>query len=130
MLDLSCCKPDVEYCLNAEVIDEDCRYCESTIGLPRGGKSVQGGSAAPVAPMKNPVERRDTGSPLIYPGTGRVQAVVPTSHAAHDHTTHDQSGTAKGTLRDIDVSALLSGHYIFSLGQKAKRLKATFVVQR
>jgi len=134
LLDLACCKPDVEYCLKVEVIDKDCRYCEFMFCVPSAVKGEGRGRSAPTAPNKVAVEKADTGSLLIYPNptTGRMQAVIPTSHAAHAYTIHDQSGkqvmsgTAKGTLLDLDVTTLSPGQYIFSLGD----LEASFVVQR
>jgi len=137
LLDLECCRPDVEYCIKVEVIDEDCRYCEFLFCLPRRERN-QLGSPTPPTPGNSHVEKSATGSLLIYPNptNGKIQAVIPPSHVASTFTIHDKvgkqvmKGAANGTLLNLDVSSLPSGQYIFSLGDKADRLEAEFVLQQ
>lgn len=137
VLQLECCKPDVEYCLKVEVIDKECRYCEFLFCFPMDGMGGGGGKslAPPAAP---PANRPAKAALLVFPNptTGRMQATLPVSHAARPYTVHDQSGkqvmtgTANGTQLDLDVSALGNGQYVLGLGSGDDRLEASFVVQR
>ena len=137
VLQLECCKPDVQYCLKVEVIDKECRYCEFLFCFPTDGMGGGGGKslAPPAAP---PANRPAKAALLVFPNptTGRMQATLPVSHAARPYTVHDQSGkqvmtgTANGTQLDLDVSALGNGQYVLGLGSGDDRLEASFVVQR
>lgn len=137
VLELECCKPDVEYCLKVEVIDKDCRYCEFLFCFPTDG--MGGGGGKSLAPPAAPPANRPTKAALLVfpnPTTGRMQATVPLSHATRAYTVHDQSGkqvltgTANGTQLDLDVSGLGNGQYVLGLGSGDDRLEASFVVQR
>lgn len=137
VLQLECCKPDVEYCLKVEVIDKNCRYCEFLFCFPTDGMGGGGGKslAPPAAP---PADRPAKAALLVFPNptTGRMQATLPLSHATRAYTVHDQSGkqvmtgTANGTQLDLDVSALGIGQYVLGLGSGDDRLEASFIVQR
>lgn len=136
VLDLDCCKPEVNYCIKVQFIDKDCKFCEFLV-CRTGEGIVYKEKPRPTAPEQL-APKNASGALQVFPNptNGSMQAAVPKALIGAAYTVLDQGGrvvlqgTAATDQLRLDVSALPVGLYTLLLRNAAEEASASFAVKR
>lgn len=144
VLDLSCCKNQVSYCLDIQLKKEDCTSCEYTV-CSKGKIKSQGNKSIGTPPKgnKKPVrayynDRAELNQIRISPNPAMHEINIELSDQPLEEVTlhvFDMSGreikslsTSRKRLK-LDVSTFAPGQYVVSYSVHGKTNNSNFVVK-